>query len=102
MRTALTGALIVAALTQPVAGYVFVLDGVLIGAGDGRFLAYAAVVQTALYAPAAIAIGLWGPDGKVGLVWLWVAFAGGWMIVRAVVLRRRARGDLWLVTGAYR
>ncbi|GLY26908.1 MATE family efflux transporter [Kineosporia sp. NBRC 101731] len=102
VRRALTGALIVAALTQPVAGYVFVLDGVLIGAGDGRFLAYAAVIQTALYAPAAIAIGLWGPDGKAGLVWLWVAFAGGWMVVRAVVLRRRERGDQWLVTGAYR
>ncbi|GAB6899976.1 MATE family efflux transporter [Kineosporia succinea] len=102
VRTALTGALVVAALTQPVAGYVFVLDGVLIGAGDGRFLAFAAVAQTALYAPAAIAIGLWGPDGKAGLVWLWVAFAGGWMVVRAVVLRRRERGDQWLVTGAYR
>ncbi|WP_269328631.1 MATE family efflux transporter [Kineosporia babensis] len=102
VRTALTGALIVAALTQPIAGYVFVLDGVLIGAGDGRFLAYAAVAQTALYAPVAIAIGLWGPDGKAGLVWLWTAFAGGWMIVRAVVLRRRERGDQWLVTGAYR
>jgi putative MATE family efflux protein len=102
VRSALTGALIVAALTQPIAGYVFVLDGVLIGAGDGRFLAWAAVAQTALYAPAAIAIGLWGPDGKAGLVWLWVAFAGGWMVARAVVLRRRERADQWLVTGAYR
>lgn len=102
VRNALTGALVVAALTQPVAGYVFVLDGVLIGAGDGRFLAWAAVFQTLVYAPAALAIGLWGPDGKAGLVWLWVAFAGGWMVVRAVVLRRRELGDQWLVTGAYR
>ena len=102
VRSALTGALIVAALTQPIAGYVFVLDGVLIGAGDGRFLAWAAVAQTALYVPAAIAIGLWGPDGRAGLVWLWIAFAGGWMVVRAVVLRRRERADQWLVTGAYR
>lgn len=28
---------------EPVAGVVFVLDGVLIGAGDGRYLAYAGV-----------------------------------------------------------
>ena len=33
--------LVVAALGQPVAGVVFVLDGVLIGAGDGRYLAWA-------------------------------------------------------------
>ena len=33
--------LLVAALAQPVAGVVFVLDGVLIGAGDGRYLAWA-------------------------------------------------------------
>lgn len=102
VRSALTGALVVAALTQPVAGYVFVLDGVLIGAGDGRFLAWAAVFQTALYTPVAIGIGIWGPDGKAGLAWLWVAFAGSWMLVRAAVLRRRERGDQWLVTGAYR
>ena len=94
--------LLVVAVVTPIAGVVFVLDGVLIGAGDGRFLAYAAVFQSALYAPAAVAIGVWGPDGKAGLVWLWVAFAGGWMIVRAVVLRRREKADLWLITGAYR
>jgi putative MATE family efflux protein len=100
VRAALTGALVVAAVMQPVAGYVFVLDGVLIGAGDGRFLAYASVVQTAVFAPFALAIGKWGPSGTGGLVLLWVAFAGGWMVLRAVLLGRRARSDAWLVTGA--
>jgi Na+-driven multidrug efflux pump len=100
VRRALTAALIVAAVMQPVAGYVFVLDGVLIGAGDGRFLALAAVVQTALYTPAALAIAAWGPSGTRGLVLLWIAFAGGWMIVRAGLLDRRARSDAWLITGA--
>ena len=33
--------LLVAAAGQPVAGVVFVLDGVLIGAGDGTYLAWA-------------------------------------------------------------
>ncbi|UUZ61946.1 hypothetical protein [Nocardioides sp. B-3] len=33
---------------------VFVLDGVLIGAGDGRYLAWAGLGVLALYAPAAL------------------------------------------------
>jgi putative MATE family efflux protein len=102
VRHDLTAALVVAALTQPLAGYVFVLDGVLIGAGDGPFLARAAVVQTAVFVPAALAIGRWGPDGTAGLVLLWVSFAGGWMALRAVLLGWRAHRDTWLVTGATR
>jgi putative MATE family efflux protein len=100
VRAALTGTLLVAAVMQPLAGYVFVLDGVLIGAGDGRFLARAAVIQTIAFAPLALAIGEWGPTGTAGLVLLWVAYAGGWMALRAVLLGRRAHGDAWLITGA--
>jgi putative MATE family efflux protein len=102
VRTALTAALLVAAVMQPLAGYVFVLDGVLIGAGDGRYLACAAVIQTIAFAPAALAIGEWGPDGTAGLVLLWVVYAGGWMALRAILLGWRAHGDAWLVTGASR
>jgi putative MATE family efflux protein len=102
VRTALTAALLVAAVTQPLAGYVFVLDGVLIGAGDGRYLAIASVIQTVIFVPLALAIGVWGPGGTAGLVWLWVAYAGGWMALRALLLGRRARSDAWLITGAAR
>ena len=49
--------LLVAALGQPVAGVVFVLDGVLIGAGDGRYLAWAGLVVLVVYAPVALARG---------------------------------------------
>jgi putative MATE family efflux protein len=100
VRHALTGALVVAAVMQPVAGYVFVLDGVLIGAGDGRFLAYASLAQTVAFAPLALAIGAWGPTGTPGLMLLWAAFAGVWMVMRALLLGYRARGDAWLITGA--
>jgi putative MATE family efflux protein len=102
VHRALTAALVVAAVMQPLAGYVFVLDGVLIGAGDGRFLAGAAVAQAVAFVPFALAIGLWGPDDTAGLALLWVAFAGGWMAMRAILLGRRVRGDEWLVTGATR
>ena len=100
VRTALTAALLVAAVAQPLAGYVFVLDGVLIGAGDGRYLAYTCVLQTLLFAPLALAIAAWGPGGAKGLALLWAAFAGGWMVLRAGFLGWRIRGDAWLVTGA--
>jgi hypothetical protein len=41
-------------------------------------------------------------SGTSGLMWLWVAFAGGFMLARAVTLTIRARGNAWLVLGAAR
>jgi putative MATE family efflux protein len=100
VRDALLPVLLVAACFQPVAGVVFVLDGVLIGAGDGRYLAWGGVAVLAAFAPlAAVAVGL-APSGGSGLVWLWAAFGVGFMGTRAVVLLHRARGTLWMVTGA--
>ena len=88
--------LLVAALGQPVAGVVFVLDGVLIGAGDGRYLAWAGLVTLVAYAPVALVLAAY----SAGLVAIWVAFCTVFMGARLVVLVRRARGDAWLVTGA--
>ncbi|MFC5998902.1 MATE family efflux transporter [Quadrisphaera sp. GCM10027208] len=102
VRSAVTAALVVAALAQPVAGWVFVLDGVLIGAGDGRYLAVAGVLTLVAYLPLAGLVLLAAPGGTTGLVWLWVAFGLGFMLARAVTLGLRARGDAWLVTGAAR
>ena len=91
----LVGVLLVAALGQPVAGIVFVLDGVLIGAGDGRYLAWAGTVVLLVYVPAVFVAVLVGG----GLLGVWIAFAGVFIGARWVVLTRRARGDAWLVTG---
>lgn len=91
--------LLVAALFQPVAGVVFVLDGVLIGAGDGRYLAWGGVVVLALFAPLAVAVTVVGPAGLQGLVWLWVVFGLAFMGGRAAVLVHRARGQAWMTTG---
>jgi putative MATE family efflux protein len=102
VRAAVVAALLMAAVLQPLAGYVFVLDGVLIGAGDGSYLAVAGVVQTALYAPLALLLARTGPPGTPRLVLLWLAFAGGWMLLRAAFLGLRARSSAWLVTGAVR
>lgn len=98
VHDALVPVLLVAAVGQPVAGVVFVLDGVLIGAGDGRYLAWGGVVTLAVYAPLALgAVALGG-----GLLAVWVAFTVAFMGARLVVLLHRARGSAWLVTGAVR
>jgi Na+-driven multidrug efflux pump len=102
VRSAIAAALLAAAVTQPLAGYVFVLDGVLIGAGDGVYLAVAGVVQLALYAPVALLVAHTGEPGTRRLVLLWLAFSGGYLALRAVALGLRARSDAWLVPGAVR
>ncbi len=100
VRSAVAVALVVAGLAMPVAGWVFVLDGVLIGAGDGRYLAWAGLATLVVYAPLALAVRAWGPDGTAGLAWSWAAFAGAFMLARAVTTGLRARGTAWMVTGA--
>ena len=45
--------LFVVVVQQPIAGVVFVLDGVLIGAGDQNYLAVAGLITTAVFAVAA-------------------------------------------------
>ena len=87
--------LLVAAATQPVAGVVFVLDGVLIGAGDGRYLARAGLVVLLGFAPLAWAAVTVGGS----LVWLWVAFAVAFMGGRCAVLLVRERSEEWMRLG---
>ena len=89
--------LLVAAVQQPIAGVVFVLDGVLIGAGDQNYLALAGLAATAVFAVAA----LWVHAARGDLIALWLAFSI-WMLARFVTLTLRARGSAWLVTGAVR
>lgn len=96
VHDALVPVLLVAAAAQPVAGVVFVLDGVLIGAGDGRYLARAGLVVLGGYAPVVLLTSALGAD----LAWLWVVFGILFMGGRMATLLHRAAGDRWLVTGA--
>ena len=98
VRTAITVGLVVAAVCMPLGGYVFVLDGVLIGAGDGRYLAVVGMLTLAAYVPAALAVAAWAPPGPWGLAWLWVAFAGVFMAARAATTAWRVRTDAWMTT----
>ncbi|PPK67437.1 MATE family efflux transporter [Actinokineospora auranticolor] len=81
---------------QPVAGVVFALDGVLLGAGDARFL------RTATLASALL--------GFLPLIWLSLAMgwglAGVWtgltlfMLIRLATVLARMRSGRWAVVGA--
>lgn len=95
---ALTAALLVVAVTQPIAGVVFVLDGVLMGAGDGPYLAGAMLATLAVFAPAALLV----PMAGGGLTTLWWMIAGLMMGTRLITLWLRARSGRWIVTGAVR
>lgn len=100
VQAALTAGLWVLAASQPICGLVFVLDGVLIGAGDARYLAVTGLLNLLAYLPLlwwVYAAGLTGPEG---IAWLWAAFALGYMSARALTLMWRIRQDSWMVIGA--
>jgi putative MATE family efflux protein len=89
--------LLIVAAQQPVAGVVFVLDGVLIGAGDQDYLALAGLATLVVFGIAAACVHAW----HGGLVALWGAYSV-WLVARFVTLTLRASGSAWLVTGAVR
>ncbi|MDF8263842.1 MATE family efflux transporter [Luteipulveratus sp. YIM 133296] len=102
VRDALAAALLVVALVQPVSGLVFVLDGVLIGAGDGVALAVVQVAVLAAYVPVLLLVRAHVSGAAVHtLTVLWWSFAA-FMAFRLLALAVRARSDRWLVTGAVR
>ncbi len=97
----ITASLVVVALIQPLSGVTMVLDGVLMGAGDQRYLAWASLWTMLIFLPFALVLPSLATSQTWGLVGLWVAFSV-WIVARAVTLGLRARGTAWLVTGATR
>ncbi len=95
VRAQLRPVLVMAALMQPIGGAVFVLDGILIGAGDVRFLALAMAAATVCFVPCAIAVLASG----AGLIALWSALFV-FMFARLLGMGGRFRANRWLVTGA--
>ncbi|MET9826395.1 MULTISPECIES: MATE family efflux transporter [Streptomyces] len=90
-------ALVIVAVAQPICGVVYVLDGVLMGAGDGPYLAWAMLLTLAVFTPAALLV----PTLGGGLTALWAAMTL-MMAMRLVTLWLRTRSGRWIVTGATR
>ena len=82
------------ALMQPLNGAVFALDGILIGAGDGPYIAASMVVAFAACTAvlAATVAGDWGVRG------VWAAI-GVLIVVRLGTMGARFARRRWLVTG---
>lgn len=104
MRRAATAGLLVAGLFQFLAGFVFIMDGILIGAGDNRYLALAGVINLVPYLPL-----LWfiahlstraRPLDTAGQTWVvvfvWAAFAVVFTGMRALTTGLRVRGGAWM------
>lgn len=97
VKDAALPALVVVALSQPICGIVYVLDGVLMGAGDGPYLARAMLVTLAIFTPVALLVPVLGG----GLTALWGAMTL-MMALRMLTLWLRSRSGRWIVTGATR
>ena len=83
------------AALQPVAGVVFAIDGVLLGAGDAAFLR----TWTLLAAVVGFLPLIWASLAfRWGLAGIWSGLAA-FMLVRLVAVLLRVRGGRWAVTG---
>ena len=92
IRHAATVALLVAALTQPVAALAFVLDGLILGISDYVAMRRAMILAIAAYVPvAALVLAFHG----LGLPGIWVAL-GLWLAARAALLGRRWQAQFGL------
>ncbi len=97
--TVLPPSLLVLGLSLPLGGLVFVLDGVLMGAGDARYLAWTSLVNLAVYLPVLWAVTVLVPTGAFALVALTAAFTVVFMLARALTLGLRARSERWVTLG---
>ena len=83
------------ALMMPFNGAVFALDGILIGAGDTRFLMWGMLAAAAVYIPIVL-LTLDRGWGIEGVWWGLVALIG----VRLVTCAGRFLSSRWALTGA--
>ncbi|NJC68252.1 MATE family efflux transporter [Planosporangium thailandense] len=83
---------------QPLAGVVFALDGVLIGAGDVRYMRNLTMVAALGGFLPAIWLAYWL---RLGLPGVWAGLTL-FIVIRLVALLARTRSDRWAVVGVVR
>lgn len=103
--------LLVLGVGQPLAAYVFILDGVLIGAQDVRYLGLAGLFTLVAYLPVLAGLYFWftadtGAGMEAGVfaldtatvayLLLWCSYALWYMGARAVTLWWRVRSGVWV------
>ncbi len=90
--------LLVVAAIQVLDAVVFVLDGVLMGAGDFAFLRVSTLSGLVVFTPVAVAVLEWH---RLGLVTIWLGLVG-WLLARCAVnaLRYRSSQARWAALAA--
>jgi len=83
------------AAMMPANGAVFALDGILIGAGDTRFLMWGMLAAAAVYVP----VALLALARDWGIVGVWAGLCG-LIGVRLLTCGARFLGHRWALTGA--
>ena len=83
------------ALMLPINGVTFALDGVLIGAGDLRYLAWAMLAAAGVFVPLAVGVRL----ADAGIGWLWGALVV-FMVARLAGVGLRFAGHRWVRLGS--
>ncbi|MDQ3680609.1 MAG: MATE family efflux transporter [Actinomycetota bacterium] len=86
-----TVALMLVGLAQVPAAVAFVLDGVLIGSSDFRFLKWNMLAGLVVFLPFALAVLRWH---RLGIVGIWTGIVV-WMLFRATANGVRFRGQAW-------
>lgn len=83
--------IIVIALLMPLAAWVFILDGILIGAGQTKYLAYTSLLTVVFYIPVIWFLKQAELSSLQSILWLWGAFGGYFMLLRAAFGQWRVR-----------
>ena len=92
VRRQLVVLVLILALAMPVAGYVFTLDGILMGAQDARYLALAQFTAFAV-----LAVSVWISMTALGALWaVWASYCLVFLSARAITLGLRTRGTRWI------
>ncbi|RSX51012.1 MATE family efflux transporter [Bifidobacterium goeldii] len=92
--------MITLALFQPLNGWTWAVDGILIGAGDFRYLAIACTAIMLIYLPTLAGInmldGVWITSDTARMIILWAAINVIFVGLRGVFNGLRIRSDAWI------
>ena len=97
MRTLSVYICLIISLSVPVSALAYLLDGVLIGAGDTRKLAKYMLISFFSFTPVALAV-LFLPMGSptFAMLFLWAGYALVFMTARSATAYCRVRGAGWM------
>ena len=96
----ITVGMVVLAVFLPLGGWMWAIDGILIGAGDYRYLAFGCIVTAAVYLPVLWAIRCVNdtllPSDAMRMAVLWAVINLLFVGVRAIFNGARIRTDRWM------